>query len=104
VLLTPAAGQTVGFFLDDAITITQINDVIVGGTNVVWNIHHAAASNEGSPSKLWNADRTTTSMSGAETSTFDDATVPAGRWVWLAIISVSGSVTQVRVTLQAAFD
>jgi hypothetical protein len=103
-LLAPSGGQTVGFFTDKKITIRQINDVIVGGTNVVWNIKHAATRNSGSPNKLWNSDRTTTSTSGAETSTFDDATIPAGSWVWLSITSVSGEVTQLEVTFHATFD
>jgi hypothetical protein len=92
-IMAPAAGDKVRIFFDVAVTIKQVNDCIEGGTNVVWNLYHAAAANEGSPSKLWTADRTTTSASGAETSTFDDATIPAGRWAWFVIISVSGTVT-----------
>jgi len=94
---------TLGFF-DKAITITQLNDVIQGTTSVTWNIKHATTRDSGSPNSLFTSDRTTSSTSGAETSTFADATIPAGSWVWYVASAIVGTPDELNITIHFTFD
>lgn len=103
----PADDEDIGWwFSDKAITVKQINDFIVGTTSVDWNVvfHANADTAIGSCSKLWNAGRTTSSTSGAETSTFDDATIPAGSWIRIVTTGLSDTPDKLSVTLHYTFD
>jgi hypothetical protein len=103
---TPSSSENIAlFFTDDAITITQVNDVCRGTTpSVTWNIAHATTRNNGTPNELFSSDRVTTSLTGAETTTFNDATIPAGSWVWLTTSATSGTVDEFTVSLEYTRD
>lgn len=93
------------FFTDVAITITQVNDVVQGTTpSLTWNIEHATTRNSVSPNTLFGTDRATTSESGAETTTFSDATIPAGSWIWLTTSAQSGTTDEFNVTIMYTYD
>ncbi len=94
---TASENVTMGYFAR-AVTVKQMNDVVRGTSpSVTWNVCHASARNSGSPNRLWSTNRTTTSQSGAETSSFDDATIPAGSWVWLVTSAKTGTVEELSV-------
>ena len=87
------------------ISFSQLNDVAQGTTpSVTWNLRHAATRNEGSPNNLFSSNRVTTSESGAETTTFDDATIPAGSWVWFISSAQSGTVDELTLTIRYTED
>lgn len=87
------------FYTPVAITITATHSHITGGTNVVYNINHAS-TRTGTGLDVFTSDITETSTAGATHNTgFNDATIPAGSWVWLDIISISGTPTLFHVTL-----
>lgn len=102
----PTSSENITFFFTDrAITIAQVNDVVQGTTpSLTWNIRHATTRNSGSPNDLFSANRTTTSESGAETTTFADATIPAGSWVWLISSAESGTTDEFAVTIHYTVD
>lgn len=88
------------FYTPVAVTVTDVRSHITAGTNVVYNIMHAATRDAGSPNSVFTSDVTETSTSGAgHSSGFSDATIPAGSWVWLSITSISGSVTMLHATV-----
>jgi hypothetical protein len=93
------------FYTDDAITITQMNAVVRGSTpSVTWTVRHSsdrsAAGNE-----VKTAGTTTTSEStGSEVTSFNDATIPAGSWVWLETTAKSGTVNEFGITLTFTHD
>ena len=101
VLPQPTASDNIPmFYTAVAITVRQVNDVVDGTTpSVDWNVKHAATRNSGSPNLLFAADRTTTSQAGASTTTFNDATIPAGSWVWLETSALSGTVDVLQITV-----
>lgn len=87
------------FYTDEEITVTKIADVIRGTTSVTWNIRYATARNSGSPTNLFSSNRTTSSASGATTTSFTNATIPAGSWVWLITSAISGTPEELNITL-----
>jgi hypothetical protein len=81
------------FFTPVAITITDVRSHITGTTNVVFNIGHAA-TRTGTQLDVFTSDITLTSTAGqSNASGFSDATIPANSWVWLEVVSVSGTPT-----------
>lgn len=107
VIEDPTASENITFFFtDDAITITQVNEVLQGSStpSVDWNIRHATARDAGSPNDVFTSDRTTTSTSGAETTSFNDATIPAGSWVWIITSAQSGTVDELAITIEYTVD
>jgi hypothetical protein len=93
------------FYTDHAITITRVSDVVQGTSpSVTYNIRHASTRNSGTPNNVFSANRTVTSTSGATTTTFNDATIPANSWVWLITSATSGTVNEVNVTIQYVQD
>jgi hypothetical protein len=104
VLERPIASDNISiFFTEVAITITQINDVIVGATSVAWNISHAPTRN-GSPNDIFAVDRITNSIIGSETTIFDDATIPAGSWVWYEASAIDGIPDALSITIEYTID
>jgi hypothetical protein len=103
----PGATENISlFFTDKAITITQLNAVVRGTTpSVTWQIRHAATRNAGGPNDVMSSDQTTTSeSSGDEVTSFADATIPAGSWVWLVTTAASGTVVELHVSLEYSVD
>ena len=81
------------FFTPVAITITDVRSHITGTTNVVFNVGHAA-TRTGTQLDVFTSDITLTSTAGqSNNSGFSDATIPANSWVWLEVVSVSGTPT-----------
>lgn len=92
------------FFTPVAITVKQTHAHKTGGTNVVFNINHASTRN-GTGLDVFTSDITLTSESGQTNSSgFNDATIPANSWVWVDVVSVSGTVTQFHVTVEYTHD
>lgn len=83
-----------GFYTTEAVTITKVGHSKLAGTNVVYNIRHAAARNSGVPNNVWTVDQTVTTEAGAEIIVFDDATIPADSYLWFFIVSISGVPTR----------
>ncbi len=95
----PEAETITIFYTSQAITIDSIESVRTAGTNVVFNIAHAS-TRTGTPLNVFTSDITLTSTTGQSNSTgFNDNTIPANSWVWLEIVSVSGTVTEFHTTL-----
>jgi hypothetical protein len=90
-----SAGLTYGrtiLFADDAITITQVNAIMhdSGGgppPEMSINISFATERSDGTPNNLWTVEKslddTITGQEWPAMGSFNDATVPAGSWVWL---------------------
>lgn len=89
------------FYTPTAITITEVDDVLLGSSSpsVTWNIRYASTRDSGSPTSLWTTDRTTTTVAGTTTTTFNNASIPPGRWVWLTSSAQAGTVSELHVTI-----
>lgn len=94
-----AADDATMFFTPVAITVTDVRSHITGATNVVFNINHAS-TRTGTGLDVFSSDITLTSTAGqSNNSGFDDETIPANSWVWVDIVSVSGTPTQFHATV-----
>lgn len=95
------------FFTDDAITITQMNAVLANGSStpsVTWTIRHGT-DRSGTGAEVVTSGTTTTSIStGSEVTSFNDATIVAGSWVWLETTAQSGTVPELNVTVEYTID
>lgn len=98
---SPTASENITmFFTTKAITITRVDDVTRGSTpSVTWNVRYASTRDSGSPTNIFTSNRTTTSTSGANTTTINNASIPAGSWVWLITSAVSGTINEFGVVL-----
>ena len=90
------------FFTKNAITITQMNAVLIGSStpSVTWTIrHHTDRTNAGN--EVVTGGTTTTSVTTGDTITsFNDATIPANSFVWLETTAQSGTVTELHISIR----
>lgn len=95
------------FFTDDAITVTQLNAVLANGSStpsVTWTIRHST-DRSATGNEVVTSGTTTTSIStGSEVSSFNDATIPAGSWVWIETTAQSGTVPELSVSIEYTVD
>lgn len=90
------------FFTDVAITVTQLNAVVRGTTpSVTWTIRHdnGTATRSATGNEVVTGGKATTSEANDEITAFNDATIPAGSWVWLETTAQSGTVNELSVTI-----
>lgn len=99
-----ATDDVAWFYTTQAITITQVNDMVTGGGSFDYNIVFAATANDATPTKVWTLDRTNNSASGGSTTTFDDATIPADRWVRIKMSAQSGTTDFGNITIHFTYD
>ena len=91
-------------FTPVAITVVATHAHRVAGTNVVYNVKHAP-NRDDAGLDVFTADITLTSTTGqTNNSGFNDETIPANSWVWLDVVSVSGTVTMFGVVLESTED
>jgi hypothetical protein len=103
---SPTSSENIGLWRTPvAITITQVDDVLRGNStpSLSWQVNFAA-TRDGTPTTLFASSRTTTTTSGATTSTFNDATIPAGSFIWLTTSAMSGTVNALEITLTYTVD
>ena len=94
-----AADDATMFFTPVAITVTDVRSHITGTTNVVFNINHAS-TRTGTGLDVFTSDITLTSTAGqSNASGFNDETIPANSWVWVDIVSVSGTPSMFHATV-----
>lgn len=100
-ITAPTASENITmFFTDDEVTVAQIYDVIRGtGASLTWNLAYGA--NRGiADATLFGVDRTTVSTTGADTSIFANAVIPANTWIWLTTSAASGTIEDINITIR----
>ena len=103
----PTNAEDIGlFFTDAAITIVQMNAVLVGSStpSVTWTIRHNADRSATGTEVVTSGTATTSVTTGSEVTSFNDATIVADAWVWLETTAQSGTVTQITVTIKYTID
>lgn len=98
----PSNAEDLSFFFSDvAITITKIRAVLVGSDtpSVTFTLrHHTDRSAVGSEVVIGGTVVTSTTT-GVEVTSFNDATVVANSHVWLETTAMSGTVAQLILTV-----
>lgn len=80
-------------------TITKIRHAISGGTNVVFNLEKRTAPFS-SGTQVWSSDKTASSTSWTDETSFNSASVPADSCLATKITSVSGTVNWLAIGAQ----
>lgn len=100
-----AADDVTLFYTPTAITVSAVYSHIIGSTNVVYNVQFASTRNSVSVTSVFTSNITLTSTAGqTNNSGFNDATIPAGNWVWLNTVSVSGTPSLFHLTVEYTQD
>jgi hypothetical protein len=103
-LENPTASENIFIFRTPvAITVTDVTAVLVGGSpSVTYNV--AFGTDRTSGTNVYTAGQTVTSeTTGTAASGVNDATIPAGSWVWVTT-SAATDVTQLNISLTYTED
>lgn len=97
---TPTATEKIiMFFTTAALTVSQIRSVIIGGTNVTFSIRYGTDVSAAGTEVVTSGIQVTNTTTGLSTTSFNSASIPADRFVWITTSAVTGSVTQLAVTV-----
>jgi hypothetical protein len=94
------------FYTDEAITITQINAVLRGSSSpsVTWTVRHNSDRSATGAEVVTSGTTTTSTSTGSEVTSFNDATIPGGSWVWLETTANAGDVDELNVSIEYTKD
>lgn len=103
-ITNPTASEKVlMFFTPVSITLTEIRAVIIGTTSVDFRVNYGTDPSGAGTNTTTNAITCSTTTGattgGGSTTTFSSATVPANNFVWLTTSALSGTPTQLHVSL-----
>ena len=90
------------FFVDEAITISQLTSVLVGSDtpSVTWTLRHDPDRSAAGTEVITDGTTTTSTSTGTQTTSFDDETIPANSWVWLETTDQSGTVGLLNISIE----
>ena len=91
------------FFTNTAITISQVTSVLRGSStpSVTFQLMHGTSRASGT--QIVEVTETSTT-NGTQTTSFDDATIPANSYIWLTTDAKSGTVNELHVSIEYTED
>lgn len=95
------------FFTNKAITVTEMRASLVGSStpSVTWTVRHHATDRSNAGNEVVTSGTTTTSTtSGSDVTSFNDATIPADSFVWMETTAKSGTVDELGITVFFTVD
>lgn len=93
------------FFMNRAITITEMRAVVRGTTpSVTWTIRHASDRSAAGTEVVTGGTTTTSETSGSDVTVFNDATIPADSFTWFETSATSGTVDEIHLTITYTID
>lgn len=104
---SPTDSEDIGmFFTDVAITVTQMNAVLRGSStpSVTWTVRHNSDRSATGAEVVTSGTTTTSTSTGSEVTSFNDATIPAGSWVWFETTAQSGTVDELTLAVEYTID
>lgn len=98
---SPTSSEDISFFFTDvALTVYQLNAVVVGTTpSVTWTVRHGTDRSGAGSEVVTGGTATTSVTSGDEITTFDDATIVADSFIWIETTDKTGTVDSLMITL-----
>jgi len=106
-LESPGAAESFGMWQTQvAITVSSIKAVVVGSGSPSVTINIAFGTDRTSGTNVFSAGTAITNTTTGQTinSGFNDATIPAGSFIWFTSSAQSGTVTQIEVTINYTED
>lgn len=104
---SPSASENIGMWKTPvAITVSSLEAVLVGSASPSVTFQISFGSDRTSGTNVYTSGRTVTSTTTGSTfnSSFNDATIPAGSFIWVTTSAVSGTVTQIELTINYTED
>jgi hypothetical protein len=93
------------FFTKEAITIERMNSVVMGSSpSLTWTVRHSTDRSAAGNEVVTGGSTTTSTTTATEVTTFDDATIPAGSWVWIETTATSGTVDAFSLSIEYRKD
>jgi hypothetical protein len=98
-----ASEKVVLFHATEALTLSKLSAVLPGGSatpSVTYGIAFGPDVSAAGTAVVTAGVTVTSTTTGAQTTTFDNAVIPAGSYVWLITTAKSGTVPMLHVTLE----
>ena len=100
-ITSPGASENIAlFYTTNALTISKIIHVIRGGTSVTFTIRYNSSRAATGTEVVTGGTVANNTTTGGTITSFNNATIAAGSWVWLETTAVSGTVNELAVTLE----
>ena len=106
-ILSPGTSEdSTLFYTEVAITITSLRAVLRGSStpSVTWTVRFDADRSATGTEVVTSGTTTTSTTTGDNITSFNDATIPASRWVWLETTAGSGTRDELAVSVQYQTD
>lgn len=88
------------FYVKNAVTISKINAVCRGSSpSVSYSLRFAPNRSSTGTEVVSGGLLCSDTSTGSQTTTFSNATIPAGNYLWLKVTALSGTVDEFSVTL-----
>lgn len=103
---SPTASEDIPlWYAVQALTITRI-DAVCRGTSpsVTWTIRHSSDRSAAGNEVVTGGSTTTSTTTGNSVLSFNDATIPAGSWIWLETTATSGTISDIVISIQYTRD
>lgn len=103
----PSSAESIGMWKTPvAITVSSLEAVLVGSSSPSVTFNIAFGTDRTSGTNVFSSGRTATSTTTGHTfnSSFNDATIPAGSFIWVTTSAQSGTVTQIEITINYTED
>lgn len=102
----PTAAEDISFFYTEtAITITNIEVVMVGTTpSVTWTLRHGTDRSAAGTEVVTGGTTTTDTTTGESIIVFDDPTIAANSFIWVETTAQSGTVTSMAIAVSYTGD
>jgi hypothetical protein len=99
-IVSPTASEKIPlFFTNVALTVAQIRSVIIGGTSATFSIRYGTNISDAGTEVVTSGITCNSTTTGVSTTSFNNASIPADRFVWLTTSAVSGVVNTFHVSL-----
>lgn len=107
-LESPTSSEDATIFKTDfAITVTKLTGVLrysTGTPDITVTIRHDPDRNAVGNEVVTGGTLINSNTTGTEVTVFNDATIPAGSWVWLESTALNGAINELNVTINFTVD
>lgn len=100
---SPAVGGIVGPRIPENMTVTRVDAYVDAATSATFNIEERGTIGSAG-TNIMSADMAADVTGESDTGAFNNDSLAAGNWLWVDISAVSGTPTQLVITLTCTVD
>jgi hypothetical protein len=103
---SPSDSEDISIFKAPAdISITEMTAVVRGSTpSVTWTVRHSTDRSAAGNEVVTSGTTTTSASTGSVVTSFNDATIPDGSFVWFETTATSGTIEEIHLTIEFTVD